>query len=245
MKTDAWRLWPIAIVTCGLLIAGSAGAVAAKLIGSEEVRDDSLQSVDIKDETLSGTDIRDGSLTARDVGEALVGPAGPQGEQGEQGPAGPPGPAGDRPGETVSWSLSSDEFTGSYTWSGAVIGESDGTFTAPSRVTTAAATVEGDFSSCNDFMALDVNAIDAAGNSVQVARISVTGPDVQEGPANATDTGGRVVSLPSPTGPYHLRAVASCWGRTGDNQQRRNVPPMDLNVVLEIETLTNDPDRAL
>ena len=82
-------------------LAGSTGAVAAGLIDSGDIKDDTVRSVDIQDDTLRSKDSKDGTVRPRDLKERLLalineagGEAGPQGLQGEPGETGPAGPAG-------------------------------------------------------------------------------------------------------------------------------------------------------
>lgn len=55
----------LAAIAVVLSVGGS--AVAARLVGSRDVRDDSLTTRDIKDRSLTGTDIKSNSLTGRVV----------------------------------------------------------------------------------------------------------------------------------------------------------------------------------
>ena len=66
----------MAVSVLALVVATTGTSYAAGLIGSADIRDNSIRSVDV----------RDGSLKVKDFGGAL--PAGPQGEVGPQGPAG-------------------------------------------------------------------------------------------------------------------------------------------------------------
>ena len=54
-----------------LVCSATVGAGAAGLIGSKDIRDDSIKSVDIKNGTLAGRDVKDGSLSVRDFGDTL------------------------------------------------------------------------------------------------------------------------------------------------------------------------------
>lgn len=75
-------------ITLGLITAGTTGAVAGSLIGSADIRDNSVRSIDV----------RDGNLRAKDLRPGVVESFRKPGPQGEQGPAGPAGPQGE-PGE--------------------------------------------------------------------------------------------------------------------------------------------------
>lgn len=90
----------MAVSILALVIATSGTSVAAAgLIGSADVKNDSLKSADIKDNSLKGRDIkngslggwelRDGSVKERDLSEDAL-----AGVKGDAGPAGPAGPAG-------------------------------------------------------------------------------------------------------------------------------------------------------
>lgn len=57
--------------------AAAGGAAATSLLGSKDIRDDSIRSVDIKNGTLTTRDIRDGSLVADDFTGLPTPTAGP------------------------------------------------------------------------------------------------------------------------------------------------------------------------
>lgn len=69
-------------VTAGLVLAGTTGAVAGSLIGSADIRDNSVRSIDLKD--------------GRGVGQSDLKPglAAKVNKAGQPGPQGPAGPAG-------------------------------------------------------------------------------------------------------------------------------------------------------
>lgn len=48
----------VLLIVTGLLAATSGGAVAARLIGTRDVADNSLQSRDVKNRTLHGRDVQ-------------------------------------------------------------------------------------------------------------------------------------------------------------------------------------------
>jgi hypothetical protein len=87
----------MAVSIMALVVASTGTSYAAGLIGSDDVRNNSLTTMDIKDRTLKGRDIkndvigsnkvRNGSLKARDFKAGQL-PAG------AVGPAGPTGPTG-------------------------------------------------------------------------------------------------------------------------------------------------------
>ena len=84
----------MAVSVMALLVASTGTATAAGLIGSEDIRNNSVQSSDVKDRSLKGRDIkgnslgsnkiRNGSLKARDfkAGQLPAGAAGPAGPAG-------------------------------------------------------------------------------------------------------------------------------------------------------------------
>ena len=84
----------MAVSIMALVVASTGTSYAAGLIGSDDVRNNSLTTMDIKDKTLKGRDIknnvigsnkiRNGSLKERDFKAGVL----------KSGPAGPAGPAG-------------------------------------------------------------------------------------------------------------------------------------------------------
>ena len=81
----------MAVSVMALVVASTGTSYAAGLIGSDDIRNDSIQSKDIKDRTIKGRDIkndvigsnkiRNGSLKVRDFQEGQL-PAGAQGPAG-------------------------------------------------------------------------------------------------------------------------------------------------------------------
>jgi hypothetical protein len=81
----------MAVSVMALVVASTGTSYATGLIGSKDVRNNSIQSQDIKNRTIQGTDVRagtlgakqvkDGSLRARDFKAGQL-PAGPQGPAG-------------------------------------------------------------------------------------------------------------------------------------------------------------------
>ena len=81
----------MAVSVMALVVASTGTSYAAGLIGSDDIRNNSIQSKDVKDRTLKGRDIkngvigsnkvRNGSLKARDFKEGQL-PAGAQGPAG-------------------------------------------------------------------------------------------------------------------------------------------------------------------
>lgn len=95
-----------------LVVAGTTGAVAGKLITSQEIKDHTITSRDLASNSVKNKNIAPGAVTwqkslsrsAKAQIEALVGsgaagpagPAGPAGAEGARGPAGPAGPVGNQ-----------------------------------------------------------------------------------------------------------------------------------------------------
>ena len=87
----------MAVSVMALVVASTGTSYAAGLIGSDDIKNNSIQSSDVKDRTLKGRDvkgnsigsnkIRNGSLKSRDFKAGQL-------PQGATGPAGPAGPAG-------------------------------------------------------------------------------------------------------------------------------------------------------
>ena len=84
----------MAVSVMALVVASTGTSYAAGLIGSDDIRNNSIQSQDIKNKTIQGKDIekgtigakqvKDGSLRTRDFKEGQL----PAGKQGPEGPAG-------------------------------------------------------------------------------------------------------------------------------------------------------------
>lgn len=90
--------WVIAILA--VVLAGAGTAVAAQMIGSKEIKNNSIQSKDVKNNTLKTKDL---SKKARKElkgrrgkpgADGATGPQGPAGAMGATGPAGAPGTTG-------------------------------------------------------------------------------------------------------------------------------------------------------
>jgi hypothetical protein len=101
---------PLRFILAGLalaLISGGGYAAAQSLIGSSDVRDNSLRSRDVRDGTLRNRDLAEGlQEKLANAGEpgpkgdtGAPGPQGPKGDTGAQGPKGDKGDKGD-PGVT-------------------------------------------------------------------------------------------------------------------------------------------------
>ena len=87
----------IAIATVAVaLAAGSSATAASSLIGSAQVKNNSLTTSDMKDKSLRGSDLRDKTLTLAKISDSTRDSLrGQQGPQGATGPTGLQGPAGD------------------------------------------------------------------------------------------------------------------------------------------------------
>lgn len=85
MRTRGKSGIAVVAASAALLIgAGTVGGYAAGMIGSKQIKDNSIRSIDIKD----------GTLKKRDLKPKLVDKFSQPGPAGPEGPAGPPGPAG-------------------------------------------------------------------------------------------------------------------------------------------------------
>jgi hypothetical protein len=84
----AGALKMLAAVAATALAVGATTATAASLIGSAQIKNNSVQSKDVKNGTLKKADLAPGTVVT-----GLQGPAGPQGPAGT--PGGPQGPKGD------------------------------------------------------------------------------------------------------------------------------------------------------
>ena len=106
------RIISVAVGAAVLVAASSFGAVAAKLVTSDDIKNQTIRKADIGKGAVGGSELRDGSLKVKDLSTAArkklqgdTGPAGPRGAQGPEGPKGEPGVAnlesdGPYPGET-------------------------------------------------------------------------------------------------------------------------------------------------
>lgn len=101
-----------------LAVVGSTGAVAAGLVTSKDIKNDSVRSADIKDGNLRMKDLRPGVVSQIKAGGAVgpEGPAGAEGPEGPQGPVGPIGPEGPQgePGDPASDVLGSSVVAESF-----------------------------------------------------------------------------------------------------------------------------------
>lgn len=96
-------------VTAGaavLVAASSFGAVAAKLVTSADIKDQTIKKVDIGKNGVGGSEVKNKSLKVKDLSDdaqaKLKGNTGPAGARGPAGPAGPAGPVGPAATTTVS-----------------------------------------------------------------------------------------------------------------------------------------------
>ena len=91
------RMLSVAAGAAVLVAASSFGAVAAGLVTSADIKNQTIKKIDIKKGGVGGSEVKDGSLKVKDLSSKaqtqLKGNTGPAGPRGAQGPAGPPGPA--------------------------------------------------------------------------------------------------------------------------------------------------------
>ena len=84
----------MAVSVMALVVASTGTSYATGLIGSDDVRNNSIRSVDIKDNNLKGRDVRNGSIGSMDIRDKSLKArdfAPGQVPAGAQGPAGPAG----------------------------------------------------------------------------------------------------------------------------------------------------------
>jgi hypothetical protein len=86
----------VVAVLATVLVVGATAATAQQLIGSGQVRDNSIRSKDVRNRTLTLRDLSPGTVAALRGRRGPQGPAGPQGAAGPQGPGGVPGAPGAR-----------------------------------------------------------------------------------------------------------------------------------------------------
>ena len=86
----------VAMLALLVALTGTAVATTSALIGSAQIRNNSITGLDVKNRSLRPIDFR-GSVRGSRGLRGLTGPQGSQGAQGVQGPAGP-FPDGDMPG---------------------------------------------------------------------------------------------------------------------------------------------------
>jgi hypothetical protein len=103
----------LAAVAITALAVGATTATAASLIGSAQIKNNSVQSKDVKNGTLKKADLAAGLTVAGAQGaqgpQGPQGPAGPKGVTGATGSAGPVGPVGPA-GSTGASGLSGVEY---------------------------------------------------------------------------------------------------------------------------------------
>src|SRR5262245_18387303 len=94
MSLRKQRVTAVAIGAAVIVSASSFGAVAAKLVTSADIKDQTIKKVDIKKGGVGGSEVKDKSLKVKDLSTdaqaKLKGNTGPRGPQGPAGPAGPP-----------------------------------------------------------------------------------------------------------------------------------------------------------
>jgi hypothetical protein len=84
----------MAVSVMALVVASTGTSYATGLIGSDDVRNDSIKSVDVKDNNLKGRDVKNGSIGSKDIRDTSLKArdfAPGQLPAGAQGPAGPAG----------------------------------------------------------------------------------------------------------------------------------------------------------
>ena len=86
------------VALIALFVALSGGAVAAVVITSANIKNNTITSADIKNGTIKGIDIANGSLDSAEFKDTILrslrGPQGPAGPAGPPGQQGPPGTGG-------------------------------------------------------------------------------------------------------------------------------------------------------
>jgi hypothetical protein len=90
----------MAVSVMALVVASTGTSYAAGLIGSADIRNDSVSSVDIKDRTIKGKDLTSGAVGAKQVKDGSLRSRDFKAGQLPAGPQGPAGPAG-----TGRWAL--------------------------------------------------------------------------------------------------------------------------------------------
>ncbi len=66
------RFAVVAVAVVALFAIGTSGAVAAHLIGSKDIKNNSIKSHDIKDNTIKSHDIKDGTIKTGDLNAATI-----------------------------------------------------------------------------------------------------------------------------------------------------------------------------
>jgi len=88
MRSLRTRPSPALVVAVAALVVALGGtSYAAGMIGSADIKDNSIRSKDIRSDAVKGSDVRDGSLKAKDFKAGSL----PAGAQGPAGPQGLPG----------------------------------------------------------------------------------------------------------------------------------------------------------
>jgi len=140
MMLSHLRKSSVAVAAGALVLSVGGTATAAALLGSRDIKNDSLRSVDVRNETLRGVDVRNHSLRLRELtrsahqqlqGEdGAMGPAGPQGPAGPEGPQGPTGPEGPAGPQGVVANTTIVTGTAALTTVAPLVGETSGVSTA-------------------------------------------------------------------------------------------------------------------
>jgi hypothetical protein len=101
------RVLAVTVGAAVLVAASTFGAVAAKLVTSADIKDQTIKKIDIKKGGVGGSEVKDESLKVKDLSDdaraKLKGNTGPTGARGPAGPAGPAGAAATFAGK--DWSI--------------------------------------------------------------------------------------------------------------------------------------------
>lgn len=151
----------VLVVATAILLVGTGGAVATDLVGSRDIRNDSVRSVDVKDGTLGMRDLNRHTRAAlsrpgpagEDGATGPTGDTGPQGLAGAPGPQGPAGPAGTgMPHEVAEWTASyqGDGSTGKGPGTNRMVALDTSTDSVPALafIEGLSGTLRGEFSNC-------------------------------------------------------------------------------------------------
>lgn len=245
------------VIAIALVATGGTGAVASHLIGSADIRDNSIRSIDVQNGTLTGADIRDGSIMPKDLSRAakrsaVPGPAGPRGAEGPagvpgpKGEVGPPGPMGPQgtpgkdagPDRIYKWSVA-------YTADGSTGRDGNGfSFAAISGDTLPAHALirglslhltSGDFSSC--YGAYVVVSLIKHENPYATAPVAQLEPGT---PNESMPSIEREFDSITNDAPLHLGLNAECDSQTTDSGYAP-LPSFTAEVVFSVTALATAP----
>jgi hypothetical protein len=266
-RPQARRLRTIGYGAALLLVATSGGAVAAGLITSADIKNDTIRSVDVRDGSLRGADISDGTLTADDFGGVLpAGPQGPAGQPGPQGvpgvagPAGPPGPAGATGprGATgpAGGTLPTEVVTMTKTYPGGgaatttTLAESVETLPPRTRVTLIDGSIDGDLSTCDLSTNVNLVLVNGASSDNAIGSIVLAGPNWPSGntplPTGTAAVPVQQSYVTASRGQTSLRVVGTCEASDPENGSTiAPFPPVTFSATLLVESLPSGTGRAL